>query len=161
MKAVKYALLTFVVLTFIMQIIRSCEAVNVRELPEGTSVIVFHAAIRCPTCRTMERLTKELLDNLFSGQDVAFYVMDYQAPENQEIVKRFGIATATVVFLEKEGNSVRFENLVNEAWETVGQEERFTQTIRTNLERFLKKESAIQTQDNSEGTIINETLNWE
>jgi hypothetical protein len=87
--------------------------------------------------------------------------MDYQAPENQEIVKRFGIATATVVFLEKEGNSVRFENLVNEAWETVGQEERFTQTIRTNLERFLKKESAIQTQVNSEGTIINETLNWE
>ncbi|MBR6436496.1 MAG: hypothetical protein IKS45_08315, partial [Thermoguttaceae bacterium] len=78
-----------------------------------------------------------------------------------EIVKRFGIATATVVFLEKEGDSVRFENLANEVWETVGQEEKFTQTIRTNLERFLKKESVFQTQDNSEGTIINETLNWE
>lgn len=92
---------------------------------------------------------------------MAFYVMDYQAPENQEIVKRFQVATATVVFLEKAGDSVRFENLANEAWETVGEEEKFTEAIRTNLERFLKKQSAAQAEDDHVGTIINETLNWE
>ena len=161
MKAVKFALLTFVFLTFIMQIFRSTQTVTSRELPEGTSVIVFHATIRCPTCRTMERLTKDLLDQSFSERDVAFYVMDYQAPENQEIVKRFQVATATVVFLEKEGDSVRFENLANEAWETVGEDEKFTEAIRTNLERFLKKQSADQAEDDHVGTIINETLNWE
>lgn len=139
-QAVKVALLIFVAATLAMQVGNSFRNIAQAPLPQGLTVIVCHAKIRCPTCATMERLAKQCLAEYFPDAGVQFATLNYAAAENRGIAEKYGIATATVLLVRREGEVETVENLVTPAWETIGDDAVFIEMLRTHLAAFLHGE---------------------
>lgn len=133
----KYVLLVFVIATLVAQIGKSFRETPQVALPQGLTVIVCHAQVRCPTCTTMERLSKQCLAKHFPNAGVQFVTLNYEAAENREIAEKYGIATATVLLVRLEKDEATVENLVTQAWQTVGDEPAFIEMLRKHLTAFL------------------------
>lgn len=134
---VKYILLIFVVVTLVVQVGKSFRETPQVVLPQGLTVMVCHAQVRCPTCTTMERLGQRCLAEYFPDAGVQFATLNYEAAENREIAEKYGVATATVLLVRREGEAVTVENLVTQAWQTVGDESAFIEMLREHLAAFL------------------------
>ncbi len=160
MKYFKILLLLFAAATVGLQIIKSVTTVSPSELPEGVSVIVCHASIRCPTCTSMERLTKACLEQSFPHSGIQFRTINYQLPENAAIAQQYKIATATVLLSDKQGADERVENLAAQAWSLSGDDNAFMTMLKSNIEKFLRKES-ISCDNPDAGTPVEQNLNWE
>lgn len=114
------------------------ESTHSIPLPEGVSVIVCHAAVRCPTCRAIEAETKKCLEKHFSKIPLTFLTLNYEAPENAPLAERFQLAAASVLLVRHEQGKETFRNLMTEAWQTIGKDEAFEVMLTKNLTQFLK-----------------------
>lgn len=133
----KYILLVFIIATLVVQVGKSFRETPQVGLPQGLTVMVCHAQVRCPTCTTMERLSQRCLAEYFPDAGVQFATLNYEAAENREIAEKYGVATATVLLVRREGEAVTVENLVTQAWQTVGDEPAFIEMLRKHLTAFL------------------------
>lgn len=159
MKTLKYLLLLFVCMTIGIQLAKTFTKVPRAELPDRRSVIACHAAIRCPTCISMERQTKAFLERAFPKSGLQFRILNYQAPENAAIAERYKIATATILLVDKTGGQERVENLAADVWTFVGDEDAFAAMLQENISRFLSGQPLKSSNQPEEGTPVNQPLN--
>ena len=114
-------LLAFAGVTLAVQVAKEFRPVQPICLADGLNVVCTHATQRCPTCTTMERLTRETLDESFkdavaTGQ-IVFREVNYEHPEAATFAGEFKVATASVVLVSiKDGKTIAGKNLVTEAW---------------------------------------------
>lgn len=144
-KCLKYLLLIFIAATLAAQIAKHFRETPQNVLPEGLTVIVCHAQIRCPTCTEMERLTQLCLQEHFAGTEVAFMTLNYEVPENREIAEKHGLATAAVLLVKRENGTEDVRKIVTPAWQTLGDESAFLKMLHENLLAFLRGEELDET----------------
>jgi len=112
---------------------------------DGVFVYLFHGNYRCPTCLKIEASTKEVLENKFadairSGR-VVVKELNYEQPENQGYIQKYQLIAPTVVMVQvRNGQEIRFENLMD-VWQLVGEPEKFAEFIESNLQKFLTEET--------------------
>jgi hypothetical protein len=150
-RLITWMLLGFVAVTFIVQIGNLLRHVEATEIPDGISVIFFHAKIRCPTCTTMEKYVHTTLDTYFPEETAAdiikLYVFDYESPESRVVAERFQVGTAAVILLnQQEGREMTARNLAADCWKLVGDETAFCQMLKTNLEEVIRGKSLNMTE---------------
>jgi hypothetical protein len=132
-------LLTFAGVTLAVQIAKEFRSVEPIRLAEGLNVICTHATVRCPTCLTMKRLTKETLDESFKDSAIVFREVNYELPEASALADEFKIATATVVLVNvQEGKIVAGKNLVNESWKLYTDEPAFKQMLKEQIKAMMQ-----------------------
>lgn len=96
----------------------------------------FHAPHRCPTCRTIEQYAHEALSPEIEQGQLEWRVADYTAAENRSLAKRFGVLTATVVLVHRDGGEiVRWDNL-EKVWRYTSKQPEFLRFVRRSYEDF-------------------------
>ena len=135
-------LLAFVGVTLAVQVAREFRTVEPIRLAEGLNVVCTHATIRCPTCTTTRRLTKETLDESFRDGQVVFHEINYEHPASAAFADEFKVATATVVLvLMKNGEAVAQKNLANEVWRLYTNHPAFKRMLKEQIEAMLQGET--------------------
>lgn len=77
------------------------QATVVSEQKEYVEVLYFHGKKRCITCNAIERLSKEVVENDFKGNEkVIFKVIDISTTEGEEIANKYEV-TWSSLFINK------------------------------------------------------------
>lgn len=100
------------------------------------SVIYFHAAHRCITCRNIENFSNEALTPEIEAGAIAWRVADYTSDANAALVKQFEVYASTVVLVEVHaGKVIRWKNL-EEVWNHTNNRSEFTEFINQAWSEF-------------------------
>ena len=143
-KVATWVLIVFIVFAVVTKIVS-------RNIPQEATVIrgdnlvmLFHAKVRCPTCNTMESLLKEVLENQkYVDLGINLVILEYDSPENKELVEQFHVGTAAIVLAEqREGTIVRSSDLTSEAWHWIDYEKRFVEMLDTKMTEFFQEQIA-------------------
>ncbi len=110
---------------------------------DGHTVAVYylHSTFRCVTCNTIEKLTRDLLDNAY-GKELAegkvhWIEADFQ--ENEALARQFEIVASCVVVAEvKDGAIVGYQRL-DEVWTLMSDAEAFNRYISSAIDGYLQK----------------------
>ena len=136
-------LLAFAGIALVVQITKEFRSVEPMRLAEGLNVVCTHATARCPTCTTMERLTKETLhesfkDDVTAGK-IVFREINYEQPEVASLAEKFKVATASVVLVNvKNGEIITGKNLADEAWKLYTDEPAFKNMLKEQIDAMFQ-----------------------
>ncbi len=105
------------------------------------AVYYLHSTFRCVTCNTIEKLTRDLLDNSYSQQladgKIQWIEDDFQ--ENETLAKQFEVVASCVVVADvKDGIVLDFKRL-DDVWTKMKDPDAFNQYISEAIEGYLKK----------------------
>ena len=153
-------LLTFTGVTLAVQIVKEFRTVEPIRLADGLNVVCAHATIRCPTCLTMKRLTKETLDESFhdavAAGKIVFCEINYEQSEVAAFCKEFKIATASVVLVNvRNGKTVTGKNLANEAWKLHSDGPAFKRMLKEQIDAILQ-DKTLDTETKSQEIIFDD-----
>lgn len=117
------------------------ESSQPRPLSDGVLVYFFHGRIRCQTCLEIEATAKEAIEKYFGDAlrlgRVVVREINYDQPENKHFIEKYHIIAPTVVLVQiRDGQEVRFENLMD-VWQLVGDKPKFHEYIARNLRELL------------------------
>ena len=154
-------LLAFAGITLTVQVVKEFRTVEPMHFVEGLNVVCTHATVRCPTCTTMERLTRELLDESFKDEvtagKIVFREVNYERPEIATFAGKFKVATASVVLVHvQNGEIVAGKNLADDAWKLYTDAPAFKQMLKEQINALLQGVS-LDTNDESQEIIFNDT----
>lgn len=104
-------------------------------------VYYFHGKTRCYTCKRIERLTNEAVQEFFDDEIDAGLVelkaINVDEKENTHFVKDYQLYTKSVVVSHiVKGSEMRWKNL-QKVWELVHDEKSFEEYIRSEVEAYL------------------------
>jgi len=100
------------------------------------SVVYFHAAHRCTTCRNIENFSHEALTPEIEAGGIAWQTADYTSDANSALVKQFKVYASTVVLVEvQDGKVIRWKNL-EEVWNHTNNQSDFTAFIHQAWSEF-------------------------
>lgn len=143
--ALTVVLLAFASFTFAFQLAKEFKttAGESIKLREGLNVVCTHAAARCTTCLTVEKLTKESLDEYFPDElhsgEIVFQDLDYTHPDASQFAEKYNVATASVVLvLVRNGETIAEINLANEVWKLHTDETAFKTMLKEQIESVLQ-----------------------
>jgi hypothetical protein len=117
----------------------STEEINRSAL--AVRVYYMHASMRCTTCNTIEKMTKELLDNKYpeeiKADKVEFQEVNFQ--ENEALAAKFDVVASCVVVARLEnGKIVAFKKL-DKVWTLFNDRNRFNAYINNVIQAYLLK----------------------
>ena len=103
----------------------------------------FHGTARCMSCKTIERLTNESIQNNFASQlksgALQWKVINVEEGDNRHYAGDYKLYTKSVVLSRMEnGTEKRWKNL-EEVWNRLGDEDGFKRYIKTEIEGFLNQ----------------------
>ncbi|HCE44861.1 MAG TPA: hypothetical protein DET40_15075 [Lentisphaeria bacterium] len=100
-------------------------------------VYYTHAAVRCETCNSIEKKTRELLESRFKNEladgRIEWQVVNFQ--ENEAFAKEFDVATSGVVAVLMDGDKVVDYERLDEVWTLLGEPPAFN----AYLEKAFRK----------------------
>jgi hypothetical protein len=110
---------------------------------EGHVVAVYylHSTFRCVTCNTIEKLTRELLDNAY-GKELAegkvhWIEADFQ--KNEVLAKQFEVIASCVVVAEvKDGAVVGYQRL-DDVWTQMQDPAAFHRYVVSGIDKYLQR----------------------
>ena len=109
--------------------------------PGQVFVYYFHRSQRCPTCMNMERYAHEAVATGFAPDleegRIRWLVLNYEAPENEPLKKRYELASPAVVLVRADVDGrPSFENLA-EVWPLAFDKPAFLTYVQEQLRAFL------------------------
>lgn len=103
----------------------------------------FHGTYRCSTCQTIERYSREAIENYFSKElrdgRLEFKPLNTDEPENRHFIQDYQLFTKSLVItLYKDDKQIKWKNLT-EVWVHVGDKENFYKYVKDEIESLLKE----------------------
>jgi hypothetical protein len=103
----------------------------------------FHGSMRCSTCHKLELYSQEAIENNFKSEIAAgkieFKAVNIDEKVNTYFVRDYQLYTkALVLSLVKDDKEIKSKNL-KRIWEYVGNKDKFTGYIKSELTDFLKE----------------------
>lgn len=96
----------------------------------------FHAATRCPTCRTIESHARDAVAPEVKAGGIEWRVVNYEEPAHRHFVAEFKVLCPSVVLVQtRDGEVVRWKNL-ERVWELNDDRTAFLDYVRTELAAF-------------------------
>ena len=113
------------------------------EIEKTVIVYYFHTTFRCYSCYTIEKYTKEAIEEFFgdelSSGKLIFRPLNVEKKENRRFVKDYQLYTKSVVVsLVKNGEEVKFNNL-EKVWHYLRNKEQFFNYIKDEVNNYLKE----------------------
>jgi hypothetical protein len=101
----------------------------------------FHTTQRCVTCRKIEALSREAVQNSFANElkngILVFQIVNVEEPQNRHYIQDFKLYTKSLVITKVAGDKTeRFRNLPK-VWELVYSSKDFTQYVKTEISSFM------------------------
>lgn len=111
------------------------------EHREGLVVYYFHGKQRCPTCRSIESQTHQVLKDNFAEAmakgEIAWEVLNYDSAAAMPLAKEFDVQLPVVVLARmNQGKTDRWKRL-DEVWGLHDEPARFAQFIRDEITAML------------------------
>lgn len=77
----------------------SSSAASPQEQPDGVEVLSFHTKKRCPTCRAIEQLTREVVEQEFADEaaDGTLRLHVAEITEEEELAVRYEVAWSSLL----------------------------------------------------------------
>jgi len=107
-----------------------------------SKVVVYylHATFRCVTCNTIERMTRQTLEEAFADDLAAgrieWRTADFQ--EREDLAKRYDVASSTVVVVHcADGQETAFRRL-DEVWTLVSKPAEFREYLAAAIREYLR-----------------------
>jgi len=134
----KYLVVVFMMLAFLLPV--SGQADNASDSPKFIATY-FLTNVRCPSCLTIERLTKETIQTEFADQLDAnlleWRTINIDGEGNFHFVKDYNLYTKSVIISEmSEGKEIRWKNLPK-VWELLGNEAKFSRYLKDEITAFM------------------------
>lgn len=96
-------------------------------------VMYFHYTSRCSTCRAVEQVSKDAVENLFKGK-VSFSAYNMDKPDGETKADKLGVSGQTLLIVSGDKKI----NLTNEAFMNVNTNpEKLKQIIKTKIDSLL------------------------
>ena len=113
------------------------------EISKQIVVYYFHGNARCATCKTIERYTREALQEKFKGElkdgKLSMEVLNLDKSENEHFVKDYELVSRSVVISEMvNGKEKRWKRL-DKVWDYVGTRWEFLKYIQSGVETYLSE----------------------
>lgn len=85
---------------------------------QTVTVFYMHATIRCVTCNTIEKMTRDLLESQFSTELAEGILVwrDVDFQKNEALAGQFAVVSSCVVVARMEGNTVADFKRLDEVW---------------------------------------------
>ena len=110
---------------------------------EGRKLVAYylHGTVRCPTCLSIEKQSKETVESEFADMvkegTVVFLSLNYDEPENAHFQDDYKLtAQSLVLSLRNNGKEVKWKNLP-EVWEHVHNPPAFNEYVAGELWQML------------------------
>jgi thiol-disulfide isomerase/thioredoxin len=103
----------------------------------------FYGTYRCPTCRTIERYSREAIEKYFStelqNKTLEFKVLNVEEPENRHYIQDYQLFTKSLVIaFYKDDKQVKWQNLAD-VWTHVDDKDKFYRYVKDEVEKLLKE----------------------
>lgn len=133
-------LLFFVSSAMLTLVARSFREQEENTVPDGVSLLFFHARGRCPKCIHLEKRLRKLFDETLRTETetgkTGLLVIPYDAPENREIAERFHIGTISLVLIDQQhGKVVRYRDFSGDIWNS--NEDEMFDDLSKKIDEFL------------------------
>lgn len=104
----------------------------------------FHGTRRCATCLTIERYSREAVEQYFAKDiqegRLEFRSLNTDEPENRHYIEDYQIAFQSLILtLLKDDIQTKWKNLP-EVWLRVRDKEKFFEYVKDEVEKFLREE---------------------
>lgn len=122
-------------------VIPAAEVKKESGTPGGSlTVYYFHTTFRCHSCLTIERLTREAVNEQFSAElksgAIRWQMVNYEEPANEHFIDDYKLYTKQVILSAmKGGKEVKWKNL-GEVWDLKGDEMRFKLYLADEIKKF-------------------------
>jgi thiol-disulfide isomerase/thioredoxin len=110
---------------------------------EGDKIVVyyFHGTRRCPSCKMIESLTTEVVEQGFAEQvtagTIALISINIEDEENKHYIENFELFNKSVVLAEyKQGEPIRWKNL-KDVWTLARKRARYLEYVHDEISAFL------------------------
>jgi hypothetical protein len=107
-------------------------------------VLYFHSNVRCYSCKKIESLTREAMEEGF-GSEIAQGIIEVAAlnveePENKHFIEDYQLYTKSVIVSDVSGQKeTRWKNLTR-VWELLGDETAFKSYIQVEVQKYLSEQ---------------------
>jgi hypothetical protein len=107
-------------------------------------VLYFHSNVRCHSCKKIESLTREAIDEGF-GSEIAQGIIEVatlnvEDPENKHFIKDYQLYTKSVIISDVSGQKeMRWKNLTR-VWELLGNETAFKSYVQEEVKKYLSEQ---------------------
>jgi hypothetical protein len=109
------------------------------EIPLTIRVYYLHATFRCVTCNTIEKMTRDLLEQRF-GEALADGRLEWQEAdfqENKNLAMQFNVITSCVVVAKMRGQTVLDYRRLDQVWELLKDGPRFNTYVGDAIRGYL------------------------
>jgi hypothetical protein len=110
----------------------------------GTSKVVayyFHRTVRCPTCLSIEKQSREAIELTYGGElraaTLEWHAVNIEEPGNEHFEKDFELQSQSLVLVEMAGKRVARWKLLPRVWELVEDPYGFQEYVVTEVAVFL------------------------
>lgn len=103
----------------------------------------FHGTHRCPTCLTIERYSREAIEQYFTQElhdrKLEFRPLNVDEPRNRHYIQDYQLYFPTLIIAFYENNrQVDYKNLMD-VWSYVRDREEFYRYVKNEVEKFLQE----------------------
>ena len=123
-----------------------CKSSSPSDADKQGKILVYymHSTFRCPTCKEIERLTRELVNNSFAEElkngILQFKEVNFQKEE--DIARKYKIATGCVV-VAKEGNGGSDDyKILEDVWTLYSDPARFNAYVGDAIKEYIQNENS-------------------
>ncbi len=105
------------------------------------AVYYLHSTFRCVTCNTIESMTRELLDSVYSKElaDGTIRWIEADFMQDTALARQFEIAASCVVVADMQDGTVRDYKRLDEVWTHMQNPASFNAYVREAIDGYLKQ----------------------
>jgi hypothetical protein len=115
-------------------------------LDDGLVVYYFHGKIRCPTCRSIESQSHQIVESDFAPQldsgELVWKVLNYEEAGGIELAKKLGVDKPVVVLVRMKGGEIENWKRLDRVWALVGDKPAFAKFVREEIGQMLEPPAA-------------------
>lgn len=106
-------------------------------------IYYFHSTQRCPTCLSVEKNTKEILEESYKPElennQIVFKSINFVEKENEELAKKYQISMSTILLVYNKNQKEEVSDLTNIAFSFSRNEpETFKTILNDTIQKILK-----------------------
>lgn len=119
--------------------------INKDAHPSMVVVYYFHGNMRCATCRRIEALTRQAVQEGFSDEvkdgTLKLVTVNVEEGGNRQYVKKYALSTRSVVVSKlKNGEEIKWKRL-DKVWQLVRNKNRFVKYVQGEIQKMKSGES--------------------
>lgn len=116
----------------------SSSAASPQEQPDGVEVLSFHTKKRCPTCRAIEQLTREVVEQEVADGTLRLHVAEIT--EEEELAVRYEVAWSSLLLSHRHNGEEQVVDLTRFAFAHARTDaDLFRRELKARIEQLLAR----------------------